>query len=86
MRNWPRPPAPVADDECVSQNEAAEQLDVSMLRLGLRIAKGHLDPCENESGVAGVTVASVAREVEWRAHATFVDKARRSLGYGVNGL
>ena len=84
MQNWPRPPVCVSDDEWMSQNQAAGQLEVSIFRVGLLIAKNDLQPCENESGVAGVTVASVNREVEWRAKATILDKFKRSFGYVLN--
>lgn len=44
------------------------------------------EACETEAGVAGVTVGSVVRELEWRAHGSGVDKAKRLFSYNLNGL
>ncbi|MEU9531340.1 MULTISPECIES: DNA-binding protein [Streptomyces] len=41
------------------------------------ISLGHLSPVHNPDGEAGVTRASLLKEVEWRETTTFPRKVRR---------
>ncbi|MFG3284840.1 DNA-binding protein [Streptomyces sp. NPDC048111] len=79
MKNWERPPVPLEDEQWVSQFEAAKILGISVVRVGWRVACGHLQPADNERGGAGVSLASVHAEKEWRATARKRSKAARML-------
>jgi hypothetical protein len=76
-KGWRRAVATVDDSEWTNQLEAAERLSVSVNRVGMLIAGGVLQPAENPSGQAGVTRASVERELEWRRVAGLPAKAWR---------
>ncbi|MFB7225423.1 DNA-binding protein [Streptomyces sp. NPDC056227] len=69
----------VEGDAWLSQPEAAQHLGISMARLGLVLACGHLTPAENPAGRAGVTIASVQAEKSWRENATIRAKTTRLL-------
>lgn len=81
MRHWKsaRQPVVTTPDEWISQAEAAERLNVSVFRVGWAIACENLDPADSPAGEAGVTVASVDRELRWRANATWAAKVRRGI-------
>lgn len=70
MRGWRKAPQPVTQDQWMSQAEAAKRWHVSVLRVGWAIACEILDIAESPVGEAGVTTASVERELRWRANAT----------------
>ena len=63
----------------MSQMDAAERLNVNILRVGWAIACENLDPADSPTGEAGVTVASVDREIRWRANATWLARVRRGI-------
>jgi hypothetical protein len=69
----------VADDAWLSQPEAARQLGITLFRIGVLIACGHLRPAENSAGRAGVTITSVQAEKTWRDSATYRAKTLRLL-------
>jgi hypothetical protein len=79
MQLWSNSPQPVSQDQWMSQVEAAERLNVNIFRVGWAIACENLDPADSPEGEAGVTVASVDREVEWRANATWTARVRRAI-------
>ena len=70
----------------MSQFDAAEALNVPILRIGNLIANRHLVAAENERGEAGVTRNSVEREVAWRSSASGLRRALRLLRDMVNSL
>lgn len=87
MRRWKNAPHPVTTrDQWIFQAEAAERLNVSVFRIGRAIACENLDPADSPAGEAGVTVASVDRELRWRANATWVAKVRRGIRSSVRWL
>ena len=65
MYSWPNPPIEVAADEFVSQNEAAQALDTSVLAVGRMIGMGRLRAATS-AGRAGVTRTSLLEELERR--------------------
>jgi len=69
----------VEDDLWISQFEAAEILDIAMLRIGLLIQIDRLEPVHNSAGQGGVTRSSVARELARRADAGFLKRVRNSV-------
>ena len=87
MRRWKNAPQPVTtEDEWISQAEAAERLNVSVFRVGWAIACENLAPADTPAGEAGVTLASVDRELRWRANATWAAKVRRGIRSSVRWL
>lgn len=86
MRGWKNATQPVTQDQWMSQAKAAERLNVNIFRVGWAIACENLDPADGPSGEAGVTVASVDREIQWRANATWVAKVRRGIRSTVSWL
>ncbi|MEU6848816.1 DNA-binding protein [Actinacidiphila alni] len=70
MRGWAHPPVPVADEDWVSQPEAAKLCGVSLLRMVFRILNGHLTPAHNSARRAGVSRASIERDLAWLAAAS----------------
>ena len=80
MDNWSNAPTPASTpDQWASQPEAAAQLNVSLARIGLIIANGHLQPATSPTGEAGVTATSLASELQWRREATFLAKVLRTV-------
>ncbi|MFE7330191.1 DNA-binding protein [Streptomyces sp. NPDC057565] len=69
----------VEDNAWMSQPEAARQLGVTLTRIGMLMANGHLTPAENPAGRPGVTTASVQVEETWRANAPIRAKVARLL-------
>jgi hypothetical protein len=67
------------DEGWVSQFDGAEQLGVSLFRIGLLIASGVLEPAHNPAGQAGVTAASIEHELRWRQTAGLVARAMRAV-------
>jgi hypothetical protein len=79
-RRYPRGWAvTLPEPEWVSQEDAAKQLRVNILRVGVLISNEHLDAAETVTGAMGVTEASLTREAEWRASASLAAKYRRAL-------
>ncbi|WP_415954520.1 DNA-binding protein [Streptomyces sp. KLOTTS4A1] len=76
--------ATVEDDTWISQPDAARHLGVSLPRIGMLIANGHMTPAHNSAGRAGVTIASVQAEETWRANATTRAKIARLLKDTIN--
>ena len=74
------------ESDWMSQFDAAEALDVPILRVGSLIANRHLVPAENERGEAGVTRDSVERERAWRSSASRIRRTVRILRDMVNWL
>lgn len=79
MRGWKNSPQVAAQDQWLSQAEAAQRLNVGVLRISWAIACENLDPANNPAGEAGVTLTSVDREIQWRANATWGARFRRAL-------
>lgn len=67
MRGWDDPPVTVEANQWVAQPDAADILGVSVLRVGMLIANGHLEPVERSDGYAGVSRTSVEDERRWRS-------------------
>jgi hypothetical protein len=86
MRGWKNAPRVVSQDQWVSQAEAAERLHVHIFRIGWAIACETLDAAENPAGEAGVTVASVDREMQWRTNASWTAKVRRGIRNAIRWL
>src|SRR3954451_8409423 len=86
MRGWKNAPQPVTEDQWMSQAEAAERLNVNIFRVGWALACGNLDPADSPVGEAGVTAASVDREIQWRANATSAARVRRGVRSTVRWL
>ena len=70
MGAWSNAPVEVGACEWVSQPDAARELKVPLLLLGWIIACEHLTPANGPDGKAGVTRASLDREIAWRNEAT----------------
>ena len=80
MDNWSNAPTSVSTPhQWASQPEAAAQLNVSLARIGLIIANGHLQPATSPTGEAGVTATSLATELQWRRNATLGQKTFRII-------
>jgi hypothetical protein len=80
----------VDGEQWMSQFQAADALGVSMMRVGLLIQSGQLEPVHNPAGQAGVSTTSVKREQQRRHGAGPVRRLRlgvldalRSLARGV---
>ena len=86
MRGWSNAPQTVPQDQWMSQADAAQRLNVNIFRIGWALACENLDPAESPSGGAGVTVASVDRELHWRANATWGARLRRGIRSTVRWL
>lgn len=63
----------------MSQEEAAAELGISVVRVGWRIACEYLTPAHNSKKEAGVTRASVAYDRDWLASASWAQKVSRVL-------
>jgi hypothetical protein len=70
----------VGSTEWASQFDAAKSLDVSMVRVGLLIAGGRLEPAHDPLGRAGVTTSSLEREHTRRAGRGLVRRLRIAVG------
>ena len=79
MRGWKNSPQPVAQNEWISQLDAAQRLNVNVFRVGWALTCEILDPADSPTGEAGVTLASVDREILWRANATWGQRVRRGI-------
>lgn len=76
MDLWSDAPETVSED-WLSQSEVARSLRVSVLRIGLMIANGTLDPVEHPELGAGVSGTSVERHLAWRRSASLKDRVVR---------
>lgn len=77
MNRWQNAPVSVQHDEWVSQAEAAIRLRVALLRIGLTIPTGHLEPATSPDGEPGVSATSLAVELEWQRQATWLPRLLR---------
>ena len=82
MGAWSNAPVEVEANDWVSQPDAAEALRVPLLLLGWIIACEHLTPANGPDGEAGVTRASLDREIAWRNEASI----GRRLGRWVKNI
>jgi hypothetical protein len=78
MGAWSNAPADAEAGEWVSQADAAEALNVTVLRIGWLIACERLTAVNGPNG-AGVTRASLDSEVAWRKQATFSRRLGRCI-------
>lgn len=72
----------VADQEWLSQQDAARQLGVTLPKVGMLIANDHLVGAGSSNDDMGVTVASLEAEAAWRQSAS----ARARIGRIVRDL
>ncbi len=79
MKGWRNAPVTCADDDWVSQQEAARLLGVSTARVVWRLMTEHLVPAHDSRQRAGVTRDSVARDLQWLAQASLRAKALRTV-------
>jgi hypothetical protein len=84
MQGWNNAPQFVTRDQWMSQLQAAERLNVNIFRVGWAIACENLDAADSPAGEAGVTAASVDRELQRRANATWVARVRRVISNTVH--
>ncbi|MET8685559.1 hypothetical protein ABZV77_15190 [Streptomyces sp. NPDC004732] len=76
-KGWRNAPVACADDEWVSQQEAARLLGVSTARVVWRLMSEHLVPAHDSRRRPGVTRASIERDLQWLAQASRPAKALR---------
>lgn len=70
----------------VSQREAARELNIAVLRVGLLIANEHLQPAEDRERNMGVTRISLDAERRWRRETPLAIRLLRPLRDTVNWL
>ncbi|WP_055563363.1 hypothetical protein [Streptomyces atriruber] len=78
-KGWRNAPVACADDDWVSQQEAARLLGVSTARAVRRLMTEHLVPAHDSRRRAGVTRESVERDLPWLAQASLRAKALRTV-------
>ena len=68
----------------VSQRQAARELSVSVLRIGLLMANEHLEPAEDSERNMGVTRISLDAERRWRRETPLAIRFLRPVRDTVN--
>jgi hypothetical protein len=63
--------------EWVSQHEAAKDLGIRLVRIGVLISNDHLEPAENTQCEMGVSRNSLEVEKRWRNEAPRIKKMLR---------
>jgi hypothetical protein len=72
--------------EWVSQETAANELDVNLLRIGLLIANDHLEAAETTARLMGVSRDSLDAEKHWRQSSSFINRVKRLAQDSINWM